>query len=167
MFHTIAEFEGAWKNVTGSTRKLLGAMTDESLKQAVAEDHRTLARMAWHIIGSISEMAGHTGLQLDGVKESDPIPTSAKEILHAYEKTTASLAEQVKKHWTDETLQIEDNMYGETWKRGQTLSILTIHEVHHRGQMTVLMRQAGLKIPGIFGPSKEEWVNYNMPPPAV
>jgi len=167
MFQTIAEFEGAWKNVADGTRKLLGALTDESLPQAVAEGHRTLARIAWHIIGSIPEMAERTGLQLDAAKENDPIPTSAKEIFQAYDKTAASLAEQVKKNWTDETLQIEDDMYGQTWKRGQTLSILTIHEVHHRGQMTVLMRQAGLKVPGVFGPSKEEWADYKMEVPLV
>ena len=29
------------------------------------------------------------------------------------------------------------------------------HEIHHRGQMTVLMRQAGLKLPGVYGPSAD------------
>jgi uncharacterized damage-inducible protein DinB len=38
------------------------------------------------------------------------------------------------------------------------------HEIHHRAQMTVLMRQAGLKVPGLYGPAKEEWSQYNMPP---
>jgi uncharacterized damage-inducible protein DinB len=38
------------------------------------------------------------------------------------------------------------------------------HEIHHRGQMTVLMRQAGLKVPGVYGPSREEWTAYGMPP---
>jgi uncharacterized damage-inducible protein DinB len=167
MYHTIAEFQDAWKNVSGGTRKLLGVLTDESLGQAVADDHRTLARIAWHIVGSIPEMATRTGLQIDSIKESDPVPSSAAEILKAYEKTADSLAEQVRKNWTDQTLQVEDDMYGEMWKRGQTLSILTIHEIHHRAQMTVLMRQAGLKVPGVFGPSKEEWTNYNMQPPTV
>ncbi|MBI2416475.1 MAG: hypothetical protein HYV28_00920 [Ignavibacteriales bacterium] len=29
--------------------------------------------------------------------------------------------------------------------------------------MTVLMRQAGLKVPGAYGPSREEWAAYGMP----
>jgi hypothetical protein len=33
--------------------------------------------------------------------------------------------------------------------------------------MTVLMRQAGLKVPGVYGPAREEWAAYGMPPPAV
>ena len=49
------------------------------------------------------------------------------------------------------------NMYGQVWKRTSVLSSLIAHQAHHRGQMTVLMRQAGLKVPGVYGPSKEEW----------
>jgi len=41
-----------------------------------------------------------------------------------------------------------------------------VHELHHRGQLTVLMRQAGLVVPGIFGPAQEEWTRYGMEPPA-
>jgi uncharacterized damage-inducible protein DinB len=29
--------------------------------------------------------------------------------------------------------------------------------------MTVLMRQAGLPVPGVVGPSKEEWAAMGMP----
>jgi uncharacterized damage-inducible protein DinB len=77
------------------------------------------------------------------------------------------LLEQVTRHWNDGTLEVEDDMYGEKWKRGLTLAILVNHESHHRGQMTVLMRQAGLKVPGVVGPAKEEWAQYNMPAPEV
>jgi uncharacterized damage-inducible protein DinB len=54
-------------------------------------------------------------------------------------------------------------MYGQEWPRRLVLSGLMHHESHHRGQMTVLMRQAGLKVPGVFGPAREEWAAYGMP----
>jgi len=54
-------------------------------------------------------------------------------------------------------------MYGEKWTRGQSLLALMAHEIHHRAQMTVLMRQAGLKVPGVYGPAREEWAAYGMP----
>ena len=73
----------------------------------------------------------------------------------------------MKTRWDDAALQVEDDLYGETWKRGFTLTVLLNHEIHHRGQMTVLMRQAGLKVPGIYGPSKEEWAGYGTPEPPV
>jgi uncharacterized damage-inducible protein DinB len=36
------------------------------------------------------------------------------------------------------------------------LHALVLHQVHNRGQMTVLMRQAGLVLPGVYGPTREE-----------
>jgi uncharacterized damage-inducible protein DinB len=55
-------------------------------------------------------------------------------------------------------------MYGSTWRRGDILASLVHHQIHHRGQMTVLMRQAGLVVPGVYGPAREEWAAMGMPP---
>jgi uncharacterized damage-inducible protein DinB len=118
-------------------------------------------------VTSIVEMAGRTGLKVTGPAEDVPPPRSVTEIQSAYRTVAASLAGQVKSKWTDATLEQEDDMYGEKWRRGTTLLILQTHEAHHRGQMTVLMRQAGLAVPGVYGPAKEDWKNYGMEPPAV
>ena len=64
--------------------------------------------------------------------------------------------------WTDASLDEEIPMYGQIWKKGNILSSLILHQAHHRGQITVLMRQAGLKVPGVYGPAKEEWAAMNM-----
>ena len=50
----------------------------------------------------------------------------------------------VKKTWKDAMLAEQIPMYGQQWSRGQVLDCLLMHQAHHRGQMTVLMRQAGL-----------------------
>ena len=78
-----------------------------------------------------------------------------------------SLADQVRANWTDATLLESDGMYGETWQRGMTALILVLHQAHHRGQMTVLMRQAGLKVPGVYGPAMEDWAVFGMTAPAI
>jgi uncharacterized damage-inducible protein DinB len=51
-----------------------------------------------------------------------------------------------------------------SWTKAFVLVSLLQHSCHHRGQMTVLMRQAGLKVPGVYGPAKEEWAIYGMDP---
>lgn len=167
MITTIDEFKQAWASESCSTGKLMKALTDKSLAQPVGPGQRTLGRVAWHIIQTIMEMAGRTGLTIDGPKMDDPAPASAKVFGDAYDKAAASLLEQVSNCWKDETLQIEDDMYGERWKRGVTLNALISHEVHHRGQMTVLMRQAALNVPGVYGPSRDEWGQYGMNPPEI
>ncbi|MEW5794986.1 MAG: DinB family protein [Candidatus Zixiibacteriota bacterium] len=167
MYHTIDEFVQGWTYESSATQKQMDQLTDKSLGQCVVDGHRSLGRIAWHIATTIPEMMSHTGLKLTSVDFKAPVPRSASEIAKAYAALSLELLEQVKRNWNDASLQVEDNMYGEMWKRGNSLLILIKHEVHHRGQMTVLMRQAGLKVLGFYGPAKEEWVNYGAPAPEI
>jgi uncharacterized damage-inducible protein DinB len=167
MFRTVADFEAAWKTQSEGTLKLLAALTDKSLAQETAPQARTLGRLAWHIAGSIAEMARRTGLPVAGPAEDAPVPKTAREIQAAYEESARSLLAEIGKAWKDESLLVEDDMYGTPWKRGFSLYILVQHDSHHRGQLTVLMRQAGLPVAGVCGPSREEWATYGMPAPAV
>lgn len=166
-FSSIEQLKGEWLAESDSTRKVFSALTDESLGQATADNFRTLGRVAWHIVQSVSEMSNRTGLEVGGPGENEPVPGSAEEIVQAYDKSAKSLLEEVTSKWEDATLEQEDDMYGQKWNRGLTLYILMKHEVHHRAQMTVLMRQAGLTVPGVYGPAKEEWSQYGMPEPKI
>jgi len=167
MFYKIDDFIKAWNQVSEGTGKIMDELTDGSLGQSIANHHRTLGRIAFHIAQTLGEMMDKTGLKLDGPNEKSALPSSVEEIRNGYKTSAASLTEQVKQNWTDESLLQEDDLYGEKWKRGLTLRILVDHEIHHRGQMTVLMRQAGLKLPGLYGPSKEEWTVYGMKEPEI
>ena len=166
MFRRVADFQKAWEHESGSTLKVLGALTDASLAQAVTKDDRTLGRLAWHLATTPREMMERTGLAVGGPAHDAPPPATAAAIVSAYETASRAVADGVAA-WSDATLEVEDDMYGEKWARGLTLQSLVAHQAHHRGQMTVLMRQAGLKVPGVYGPAREEWTAYGMKPPAV
>lgn len=167
MFRTIADFEAAFLETSEATRRTMKALTDASLARSVAPEGRSLGRLAWHVAGSLSEMARRTGLEVEGPAEGDPVPASAATIAEAHDRSAASLLAAIRSSWTDASLAVEDAMYGQPWKRGYTLFILLVHEIHHRGQMTVLMRQAGLVVPGVCGPAREEWATYGMPAPEI
>jgi uncharacterized damage-inducible protein DinB len=167
MYRTIADFERAWKSESEGTLKILRGLTDASLQQAIGGEARTLGRLAWHLTATLPELANRTGLAVAGPEDGSPPPSSAARIAAAYESAAASLLAEVTSRWSDATLAVEDDMYGERWTRGFTLACLVLHQCHHRGQMTVLMRQAGLAVPGLYGPSREEWAAYGMKPPAV
>lgn len=167
MFRSIDDFTTQWNTHAADTLKIFGAMTDASLTQGIAEGHRNLGRLAWHLVVTIPEMAQAVGLAVTGPGQDSAIPADVNSICRAYEKAAASLAAAVKEQWSDADLLIEDDLYGETWKRGFTIYALICHEIHHRGQMTVLMRQAGLKVPGVYGPALEDWSSYNADPPKI
>jgi uncharacterized damage-inducible protein DinB len=164
MYRRIDDFLNEWKTERATSLKLMEALTDASLAQKVDLEGRTLGFIAWHITLCIPEMANRAGLDLTGPAENAPEPSKASEIAAAYRDVSGQLDASVRKNWNDAILEEEVDMYGENWKKGFSLSVLVAHEVHHRGQMTVLMRQAGLKVPGVYGPSREEWVAYGMPP---
>ena len=166
MFRQLNDFLTAYETLTEGTQKLLERLEDGHLDQAVTDGHRTLGEIAWHIAGSIPEMMNLTGLGLGSVDHDALPPSTAGEIAAGYGAASRELFKAVKASWADESLLETDEMYGETWPRGKTLSILINHEIHHRAQMTVLMRQAGLVVPGLFGPSKEEWSKVGMDLPA-
>jgi uncharacterized damage-inducible protein DinB len=162
MFRRIEDFATQWPQERESTLKVLRTLTDETLGQAVVPGGRTLGFLGWHITVTQPEMLGKAGLDPDGPAEHAPVPSHAVDIAAAYEKVSAAVLEQVTTRWTDDMLTDVLDMYGQQWPRGMVLEALIRHEAHHRGQMTVLMRQAGLPVPGSYGPSREEWAQWGM-----
>jgi uncharacterized damage-inducible protein DinB len=163
MFRTVKDFEKSFQYESANTLKLLRALTDASLQQRVAPEGRTLGRLAWHLSQSQADMLNKAGLAVEGPDWEAPVPTNAALIVSAYEHTSQSVLSEVATKWNDVALLEEHDLYGEMWANGFTLEALLRHEAHHRGQMTVLMRQAGLAVPGIYGPSREEWAAFGMP----
>jgi uncharacterized damage-inducible protein DinB len=159
MIHSLKEFFITWEHESASTLKVFRNLTDESLSTQVYEGGRTLGRLANHIIETLSELPSKLDL---GITEKHPQFDTASSLVEAYEKDSTALITAIKSKWTDDSLNEKHNMYGEEWKNNLSLWVLITHQIHHRGQMTVLMRQAGLKVPGIYGPSKEEWEAIGM-----
>lgn len=166
MFREIEDFAAEWDDERQGTLKLMRTLTDESLAQAIVPGGRTLGFLAWHLTVTIPELLDKAGLKVEGPGEHDPVPSSASAIADAYDRASASVSPGIRNRWSNGTLTEEVEMYGQTWTRGLALEMLIRHEAHHRGQMTVLMRQAGLPLHGVYGPSREEWVAMGLQPMA-
>jgi len=171
MIRKVEDFIHVWQAEADHTAKVFEAITDEHSGQSVSNGHRSLKRLSWHLVECLIEMPGHFGIQVDGhemVKNNlicDP-PATMAEIKSAYEKASASFVAGLK-GWTDESLSQEVEMYGEKWTKSQCLWVLVAHQIHHRGEMFVLIRQAGLVPPAIYGPTKEGWAAFGMEAPKV
>ena len=166
MFRKIEDFVKYYRERSGEVARLFEDLTDASLSQVGAAGHRTLGQVAWHIVQSVPGMARDAGLEVSLKVMGEPVPDHAAHIVGAYRTCVEQLIEAVQAQWQDDMLDGEIEMYGEQWKRGYALLALVAHEGHHLGQLTVLMRLAGLPVHGIYGPSKEEWAQYGMEQPA-
>ncbi|WP_442599581.1 DinB family protein [Neobacillus sp. D3-1R] len=165
MFYSINGFLQFWMYEAGATQKLLNQLTDESLQQEITPENWNLGRVSWHIVTAIRAMTSQTDLVFVASAEDYPVPRSAKFIADSYAQACEAFFEAITSQWTDETLQETVDFFGQEMPNGQLLMFLIQHQIHHRGQMTVLMRQAGLNVPGIYGPSQEEWAMLGMEAP--
>lgn len=148
MFRTMQDFATEWTRESEQTALLLDACKDESLQQRVAEGHRTLGEIAWHLVQSLHYM---TQLGLSFSAPNDEASTSAKKMAQEY-RTISRVLQAVTTQWNDESLHETIELWGQNWRKGEVLLFTIMHQVHHRGQMTVLMRQAGYaEVPLMFG----------------
>jgi len=162
MYRKISDFLSDWNHETENTIKILSALTDDSLSQKIYENGRELGRLGFHLTQALGAFFIPLGLNPEIPGRDAEVPVSAAEILNAYKRGAESVVNPIKE-WSDESLDQDVEMFGRTFKRGQALMIAILHQTHHRGQMTVLMRQAGLRVPGVYGPAREEWVAMGAP----
>lgn len=167
MYQTLNDFLKSWEFEANCTQKLLNNLTDESLKQEITSENWTLGRIAWHTVTAIRIITSNTSVTFDAPTKDYPVPTSAQFIADSYSQVNNAFVQAVKTNWTDQTLQEHIEFFGQEMEIGTLLMFLIQHQNHHRGQMTVLMRQAGLTVPGIYGPAKEEWGNFGMEAPKM
>lgn len=167
MCTTINDFVAEWEKEVQLTQKLLDGLTDESLSQPIGPERRTLGQLAWHLVSSIHFMSS-LGLKFEAPDDAGKgsSPESAAHIAEQYRKISHELQQAVRMQWSDESLQEKQTIMGEAWGNGDSLRFTIMHQVHHRGQMTVLMRQAGLRPPEIYGPTYEYWIDKGLEPRA-
>lgn len=163
MYRHIQDFIADWQEEAKMTVTIFKAVTDNRKGERPNENLRSLERLAWHITQTLTEMPHKAGLLESDALDHQPAPATMQEITDTYKQHSHALIEALGRKWNEASLEEEVNMYGSPWSKSKILSVLIRHQIHHRGQMTTLMRVLDMKVPGIYGPSKEEWVQYGMP----
>lgn len=165
MYRSINDFQTDWKYETEGTASIFTQLSEDTRGQHIHAGVRSLERLAWHLVQTLTEMGHRAGLFTEDVLEHESIPQDVATIVSTYNDYREQLAKAVNSKWTDSSLDDKVDMYGEQWSKGTILRILINHQTHHRGQMTVIMRVLDLPVPGLYGPSKEEWIEMGMQAP--
>ncbi|PIE93024.1 hypothetical protein CO726_23275 [Bacillus fungorum] len=76
-----------------------------------------------------------------------------------------TLIQTVKEQWNKISLAEEKDISGTKISKGDLLLFLIQYQIQHLGKMTILMHQANLKMPAIYGPAIEEWANFGTKAP--
>ncbi len=164
MFSSIETFLRIWHEECERTELLFKAIPEGLWYKEVIPGYCTLGMLAWHLVQTPVEMLDRCGLDIAGPFLSDPMPKESALIIKGWLKMHPSVSEQIAKYWKNETLKQTDDMYGIEWPRSKSLTCLLHHLIHHRGQMTVLMRAGGAAVPGLYEIAKEQWERHGLAP---
>ena len=146
-----------------TTQRVLERVPDKKLTWRPHEKARTLGELAMHVAmvpGAVAELiASPSPAQVP--QFTDPTTHSASELVPVLEESIAK-AKRVLGGVDDATLR-------ETWRMMQgerelfavprvalLRSVMLNHWYHHRGQLTVYLRELDVPIPSIYGPSADE-----------
>ena len=146
-----------------ATRRVLERIPEDQMNWKPHPKARTLGELALHVAtvpGSVAEFIASTSpAQVPDF--IDPSPPSAAELIPALDESIAK-AKQILGDMDDATIMATWRMMdGErevfALSRVSLLrSIMLNHWYHHRGQLTVYLRQLDIPIPPIYGPSADE-----------
>jgi uncharacterized damage-inducible protein DinB len=147
-----------------ATRRVLERLPDNRLQWKPHPKSMSLGQLALHVANIPGRIAQISTTSFDA---STPIPRpeadSTAQILEAFEASMVQ-ARQVLRAMSDAELSSPWRMMQgdrELWSipRGAFLrSVMLNHWYHHRGQLTVYLRQNGASLPAVYGDSADERV---------
>lgn len=160
---TIQEFVEELDREAPVTRRTLEQVREDMLDWKPHERSQSLGQLAYHVASvprALAELSLLTDFDVSFVVPRPSIANSA-ELLKVHDESIAR-AREVLTGMKDADLTIPWRMMqGVTevgaMPRGEFLrSILFNHWYHHRGQLTVYLRETGSKVPAIYGASADE-----------
>ena len=145
-----------------TTRRVLERVPGDRLTWKPHDKSMSLGQLALHVAmvpGAVAEIARQSTVQVPDFKH--PTATSAAELIPALDQSIAK-AKAIVGAMDDaalaNTFRIMDG--GKEVMAipvGALLrSIMLNHWYHHRGQLSVYLRQVGVPVPSIYGPSADE-----------
>lgn len=152
-------FRDTWQHEHSKTMKLLESLPRDQYDFRPDPEGRSLGELAWHL----AEAEGYGSFAIDRggfSRDSRPPgldrPKKVEELAPAFERIHRDAVDRIAK------VKGEDLDRQITFFTGQPIAIrdvlwdfMLLHDIHHRGQLTLLARQAGGKPVSCFGPSRE------------
>jgi uncharacterized damage-inducible protein DinB len=146
-----------------ATRRLLERIPDDQLDWQPHAKSMTLGRLAMQIAtlpGGIAEISTWPSFDVS-IEQPQPSAANSAELLAALDESLAR-ARTVLSGMGDEALSTPwrlvngDREIMTIPRAGLLRTIMLNHWYHHRGQLTVYLRELDVPLPGIYGPSADE-----------
>jgi uncharacterized damage-inducible protein DinB len=160
---TIREMLQELEQEAHTTRRALERVPQDKLEWQPHEKSMTLGVLAMHVAtipSALGELALQPSFDVSAVVPR-PTTTSIPALLEAHDRSVAR-AREILGSMDDAALELPWRMMNGSTEvfsvsRGTFLrSVLFNHWYHHRGQLSVYLRETGALVPSIYGPSADE-----------
>ena len=152
------------KHEAASTRKMLERIPASAFDFTPHQKSMKMGRLATHV----AEIYGYLPLIMDqeeldfATRDYKPkVAASEEELMSDYDATYAKALASLE-NATDEqlmamwTLRAGDHIIMQVPRAAAIRGMVLNHLVHHRGQLSVYLRQNDIPVPGMYGPTADE-----------
>ena len=158
--NSIESFLAAWDREADKTIQMLKTLPAGQYDFRPDSSGRSLGELAWHL----AEVDAYVSLGIEtGVfpPETKPPniqrPMTIEELGPGYERIHQEARERLKGMAPDDLEKEITFLDGSKRKISFLLwDVILFHTIHHRGQLSVLVRLAGGVVPSLFGPTREQ-----------
>ena len=147
-----------------TTRRVLERVPDAHLRWRPHAKARTLGELALHIAmvpGAVAALAAQPSPAAAPEFGADPSPARAADLLPALDQSIAD-AKRTLAGFDDDAMRetfrlvAGDRELFAIPRAALLRSVMLNHWYHHRGQLSTYLRQLGVALPSIYGPSADE-----------
>lgn len=159
LMNPIENFVTVWEREAQKTAEMLKVLPAGQYDFRPDASGRSLGELAWHLAevdAYVSFGIANRTFSQDAKPPNIKRPMTIEALASAYERIHKDAKERLAS-LTVADLENKMQFFGST----QTVSALLwnamlLHSIHHRGQLSLLVRLAGGVVPQIFGPTREQ-----------
>jgi uncharacterized damage-inducible protein DinB len=159
MRNELETFIEIWERETAKTIKLLESLPRQEYDYRPDPEGRSLGELAWHL--AEPEAHGPFAIERGGFsREARPAgierPRSIEELAPAFGRVHGDAAERLSKLVPDDLERSIPFFTGPPITvRAVLWDFMLLHGIHHRGQLSMMARQAGGQPISLYGPTRE------------
>ena len=159
MKNELEAFLERWERESAKTISLLEGLPQDGYDFRPDPEGRSLGELAWHL--AEPEAYGSFGIERGAISaDARPPgferPRTVSQLAPGFEHVHREALARVQK------LKPEDLDRSITFITGQPIAVrdvlwdfILLHGIHHRGQLAMMSRQAGGRVPSLYGPTRE------------
>ncbi|HJQ40117.1 MAG TPA: DinB family protein [Thermoanaerobaculia bacterium] len=159
MKNELERFLEVWERDAAKTLALLESLPEDSYDFRPDPDGRSIGELAWHL--AEAEAYGSFGIEQGGFAQGTrppglERPRTIAELKPGFERIHGDAVARVR-NLSDADLDRKVTFFtGDPWAIRHLLwEFMLLHNVHHRGQLSMMCRQAGGHPASLFGPTRE------------